>query len=144
MPDATNFLPSTSSFIHHYAFSADDIQRRVSLVVHSTVEFELSETPFMKAALECALELPCVHDGEARDILGDKTIFMYVLRAGYNGRSYAVKNTSDKAISVCVDFTKGSKNLVSHRGVLKFEQVIQPGQTESIHHVMISDEHAGG
>ena len=80
-------------------------------------------------------------NSRAKDLIPGK-IAMYTRKSGFNGLTYAVKNTHTQALRFTMDCSSGV-NVSSHRGCLAHTVTIAPGEAEIMHHILPMDAMKG-
>ena len=91
--------------------------------------------PHDAEAFEEAMELP-IKLGKRTEIEGGRVV-LYTRRSGYSGVSFAVENADPARRTL--DFTLDcslSTNVMSHRRSLVHSQLVPPGETKVLHHLM--------
>ena len=109
--------------------------RTVVLALHADHECELASQPHDAEAFEEAMELP-IKLGKRTEIEGGRVV-LYTRRSGYSGVSFAVENADPARRTL--DFTLDcslSTNVMSHRRSLVHSQLVPPGETKVLHHLM--------
>lgn len=118
-----------------YDRSLELVYARTCVVAfHATGEFVLHPQPFNQEAFKQAMELPIRELGKCQD-LAQGRCKLFTRRAGYSGVSFAVENCSDTAVTFTLDCSD-STNVMSHRGKLRASQMVGPGETKVLHHLM--------
>ena len=111
--------------------------RTCILSVHSDAVFTLHPQAFDADAYEEAMELPIKAFGKCSDYADGKAK-LYARKSGYSGVSFAVENKASETLEFTLD-CGGSTNVMSSRGTLVATQLIPPGETKVMHHLMPTD-----
>ena len=69
-------------------------------------------------------------------------ICLYRYRSGYCGVSFLVENKHTAPLVFMLDCSK-SKNVVSHRPELKYQETIPPGEAKIMHHLLPDSSEVG-
>ena len=120
--------------------TASQIERCCVFTVHCDKKFTLNVIEFDKTALDSALKLPALQNGETSDLFHDGSVLLYTLKHGFSGNSYVVENRKKNMhVALEMDFSK-STNVVTVDGSLKLnEALIPPNESMLVRYVMPAD-----
>lgn len=116
--------------------------RALILVVHSTGKFDMEVHAYDDAAFNEAMKLPIIEQGSC-NIFEEGKIKLYKLKSGYSGVSFVVENKHYLPLVFVLDCST-SVNVCSHRGDLKHQETIPPGESRIMHHLMPLDGEGKG